>query len=101
MKENGAASTNNFSRRRPVRVFDRVGGGGFGGGAEMSLALADGAKGDAVPLEGAWDYKEELTVPSRQIDYSRQPQPVGPANQNNPTVLYNAMLAPLAPAVLL
>jgi sialate O-acetylesterase len=79
-----------------VRVFDRVGGGGFGGG-EMSLAPTGSAKEDAVPLEGAWSYKEEATVPSRQIDYSRQPQPVGPANQNNPTVLYNAMLAPLVP----
>src|SRR5438270_2156170 len=79
-----------------VRVFDRGGGGGFGGG-EMSLTPAGGPKGEAVPLEGAWDYKEEFTTPSRQIDFSRQPQPVGPANQNNPTVLYTAMLAPLLP----
>ena len=79
-----------------VRVFDRVGGGGFGGG-EMWLAPAGGARAEAVRLEGAWDYREEATSPSRRIDYSRQPQPVGPANQNNPTVLYNAMIAPLTP----
>ncbi|PYS80175.1 MAG: 9-O-acetylesterase [Acidobacteria bacterium] len=77
-----------------VRVFDRGGGGGFGGG-EMSLTPAGGPKGEAVPLEGAWDYKEEFTTPSRQIDFSRQSQPVGSANQINPTVLYNAMLAAL------
>ncbi|MDT7781521.1 MAG: sialate O-acetylesterase [Acidobacteriota bacterium] len=79
-----------------VRVFDRVGGGGFVGG-EMWLAPAGAAKVEAVPLEGDWYYKEEFTVPSRQIDYSRQPQVPGSANQNNPAVLYNAMLAPLVP----
>ncbi|MDT5270504.1 MAG: sialate O-acetylesterase [Acidobacteriota bacterium] len=79
-----------------VRVFDRVGGGGFGGG-EMSLAPADTASTSGVALDGEWSYMEEATVPSRQIDYSRQPQAPGPANQNSPTVLYNAMLAPLFP----
>jgi sialate O-acetylesterase len=79
-----------------VRVFDRVGGGGFGGG-EMTLAPADPAQGVGVALDGEWLYKEEATVPSRQLDWSRQPQPPGPANQNSPTVLYNAMLAPLFP----
>jgi sialate O-acetylesterase len=78
-----------------VRVFDRVGGGGFGGG-EMSLAPVDAATG-GVALDGEWSYMEEATVPSRRIDYSRQPQPVGPANPNSPVVLYNAMLAPLFP----
>ena len=81
-----------------VRVFDRMGGGGFAGGGEpMSLAPAGSQAGVLLPLGGAWDYKEEWVVPAREIDYSKQPQPPGPANQNNPTVLYNAMLAPLAP----
>jgi sialate O-acetylesterase len=79
-----------------VRVFDRVGGGGFGGG-DMTLAPAEAASGNGVALDGAWLYKEEATVPSRPIDWSRQPQAPGPANQNSPTVLYNAMLAPLTP----
>jgi sialate O-acetylesterase len=79
-----------------VRVFDRVGGGGFGGG-EMSLAPAGGTNAEALELAGAWRYKEEATFPSRRIDYSRQPQAPGPANPNSPTVLYNAMLAPLTP----
>jgi sialate O-acetylesterase len=79
-----------------VRVFDRVGGGGFVGG-EMTLAPAGDASAEGVALDGEWLYKEEATVPSRPIDYSRQPQPPGPANPNSPTVLYNAMLAPLFP----
>jgi len=79
-----------------VRVFDRMGGGGFGGG-EMSLAPAGSAKGDGVALDGEWLYKEEATVPSRRIDWGSQPQAPGPANPYSPTVLYNAMLAPLFP----
>jgi sialate O-acetylesterase len=79
-----------------VRVFDRVGGGGFGGG-EMSLAPEGSAKESGVALNGEWLYMEEAVVPSRQIDWSSQPQAPGPANQNSPTVLYNAMLAPLFP----
>ena len=79
-----------------VRVFDRVGGGGFGGG-DMTLAPADSKTEKGVALDGVWLYKEEATVPSRDIDWSRQPQAPGPANQNSPTVLYNAMLVPLFP----
>ncbi|HEX8147534.1 MAG TPA: sialate O-acetylesterase [Pyrinomonadaceae bacterium] len=79
-----------------VRVFDRMGGGGFGGG-EMSLAPAHPAAGNAVSLDGEWSYKEEAVVPSRRIDWGSQPQAPGPANPNSPTVLYNAMLAPLFP----
>jgi sialate O-acetylesterase len=79
-----------------VRVYDRMGGGGFGGG-EMSLAPVGAAKADAVTLDGEWSYKEEATVPSRRIDWGSQPQAPGPANPNSPTVLYNAMLAPLTP----
>src|ERR1044071_2395029 len=79
-----------------VRVYDRMGGGGFGGG-EMSLAPVDSAKGDAVALDGEWLYKEEATRPSRRIDWGSQPQAPGPANPNSPVVLYNAMLAPLTP----
>jgi sialate O-acetylesterase len=80
-----------------VRVFDRVGGGGFGGGETMSLSPLAEPRGDAAPLEGEWSYREEFTVPSAVIDYSKQPQAPGPGNPNNPTVLYNAMLAPLTP----
>jgi sialate O-acetylesterase len=79
-----------------VRVYDRMGGGGFGGG-EMSLAPAGAAKAEVLPLDGEWLYKEEATQPSRRIDWGSQPQAPGPANPYSPTVLYNAMLAPLFP----
>jgi sialate O-acetylesterase len=82
-----------------VRVFDRMGGGGFGGGpGVMSLAPAGARQGEAVSLDGAWAYKEESVVESKKVDYSNYPgPPPGPENQNNPSVLYNAMLAPLTP----
>src|SRR5919199_801578 len=82
-----------------VRVFDRMGGGGFGGGpGVMSLAPEGAAKGEGIPLDGAWDYKEEAVVQSKPVDYSNYPgPPPGPDNPNSPSVLYNAMLAPLTP----
>lgn len=78
-----------------VRVHDRMGGGGFGGGP-MSLAPAAEGAGAALPLAGEWDYKPEAVVEAKPVDYSNYPGP-GPDNQNNPSVLYNAMLAPLTP----
>ena len=82
-----------------VRVFDRMGGGGFGAApGVMSLAPAGARQGEAVSLDGPWDYKEETVVPSKPVDYSNYPgPPPGPKNQNSPSVLYNAMLAPLTP----
>jgi sialate O-acetylesterase len=83
-----------------VRVYDRVGGGGFGGSAgSMSLAPEGEPEGGAaVGLDGEWDYKAEAAVEPKQLDFSDYPGPApGPDNQNSPTVLYNAMLAPLTP----
>jgi sialate O-acetylesterase len=82
-----------------VRVFDRMGGGGFGAApGVMSLAPEGASKGEAVSLDGQWDYKEEHAVTQKPVDYSNYPgPPPGPSNQNNPSVLYNAMLAPLTP----
>lgn len=82
-----------------VRVFDRMGGGGFGAPpGVMSLAPEGAGPGGAVSLDGQWDYKEETAVPAKPVDYSNYPgPPPGPSNQNNPSVLYNAMLAPLTP----
>jgi sialate O-acetylesterase len=82
-----------------VRVFDRMGGGGFGAApGVMSLAPEGASKGEAVSLDGQWDYKEEHAVAAKPVDYSNYPgPPPGPSNPNNPSVLYNAMLAPLTP----
>ena len=77
-----------------VRVFDRAGEGGFGRGGEMSLRLADA---DQISLRGNWDYKVELALEPKHPDWGSRPEPVGASNQNSPSVLYNAMLAPLVP----
>jgi sialate O-acetylesterase len=81
-----------------VRVFDHVGGGGFGGSiADMTLQPAGGG-GKPVALAGEWRYEIERGVPSRNVDYGTQPvAPPGAGNPNSPTVLYNAMVAPLVP----
>ncbi|HKE59458.1 MAG TPA: sialate O-acetylesterase, partial [Pyrinomonadaceae bacterium] len=77
-----------------VRVFDSAGEGGFGPGT-MSL---DGAKEtEAISLTGSWDYKIELRLDPKSPDWGSRPDASGPANQNSPSVLYNAMLAPLTP----
>jgi sialate O-acetylesterase len=77
-----------------VRVFDNFGDGGFtGSSADMSLSL----KGDEqISLAGNWLYRVELGAGPVKADYSTKPaMPPGASNPNSPTVLYNAMIAPL------
>jgi sialate O-acetylesterase len=80
-----------------VRVFDRAGEGGFGRGGEMSLRLAGAGVSQAISLRGLWDYKVELALEPKRPDWGTRPEPVGSGNQNSPSVLYNAMIAPLVP----
>jgi sialate O-acetylesterase len=82
-----------------VRVFDRIGNGGFAGNPGQMFIMPKGSsKRDAISLDGDWIFKPETIVPGRQPDYSTYPQaPPGPNNQNSPSVLYNAMIAPLTP----
>ncbi|MBC8138338.1 MAG: 9-O-acetylesterase, partial [Fibrella sp.] len=71
-----------------VRIWDHTGGGGFAGVAEdMQLTVDNGAK---IPLAGEWRYKVEVSRPG-------MPQPIVQFDANTATVLYNGMLAPLAP----
>jgi sialate O-acetylesterase len=77
-----------------VRVFDSAGDGGFAGAGTMSI----GPKGmEPISLAGPWKYKVELGLAPKNPDWGSRPQAPGPSNQNSPTVLYNAMLAPLTP----
>ncbi|HJQ24074.1 MAG TPA: sialate O-acetylesterase [Blastocatellia bacterium] len=79
-----------------VRVFDHYGQGGFGGGASDMTLSAAGAQ--PISLAGDWLYKVEMSVEPLKVDFSTQPiAPPGVGNPNTPTVLYNAMLAPLVP----
>jgi sialate O-acetylesterase len=77
-----------------VRVFDRAGEGGFGRAGEMSLRV-DGD--EQISLRGNWDYQVELALEPKPADWGSRPELVGFSNQNSPSVLYNAMLAPLFP----
>src|SRR5262249_12307735 len=77
-----------------VRVFDHFGDGGMTGpAADMSI----GWHGEnRIPLAGEWLYKVERGVDPVKVDFSTQPvAPPAAGNPNTPTVLYNAMLAPL------
>ncbi len=72
-----------------IRVFDAAGQGGLWGapGESMKVEL-DGETATALPLAGEWRYKIEYELPQR---------PSNPDSPNRPTVLFNAMIAPLIP----
>lgn len=78
-----------------VRVFDRAGEGGFGRTDLMSLAPVDAKETESIPLAGPWSYKVELELEAKKPDWGSRPEETGPTNQNSPSVLYNAMIAPL------
>ena len=80
-----------------VRVFDRAGEGGFGRSDLMSLVPAGANASEAITLAGPWSYKVELALEPKKPDYGSRPELPGPTNQNSPSVLYNAMIAPLKP----
>ena len=79
-----------------VRVFDSAGEGGFSRGGAFSLGPS-GADTQAITLRGVWDYKVEQALEPKHPDWGTRPEAVGVNNQNNPSVLYNAMIAPLVP----
>ncbi|MEM6645440.1 MAG: sialate O-acetylesterase [Bacteroidota bacterium] len=72
-----------------VRVVDTGGGGGID--ARSGTMQLVGPDGTAVPLDGDWHYKVAATLG----DLPARPQQ--PARQHVPSVLYNAMIAPLIP----
>jgi sialate O-acetylesterase len=83
-----------------VRVFDHYGGGGFAGSpAELNVrraaAAADGDEA-AVPLAGAWSYKIERKLKPAVADWNTRPKLLGTDDPTSPTVLWNALVAPLA-----
>ncbi len=73
-----------------VRVLDTGGEGGFTGKPDqLSVAMDEGL----ISLAGAWQYKDSLPLAK-----AATPVPVRvTADQNAPTTLYNAMIAPLLP----
>jgi sialate O-acetylesterase len=80
-----------------VRVFDSAGEGGFSRAGAMSIGPTGAVESEAISLRGVWDYKVELALEPKHPDWGSRPEAVGVSNQNSPSVLYNAMLAPLTP----
>jgi sialate O-acetylesterase len=80
-----------------VRVFDSAGEGGFGSAGKMAIGPIGGTEAEALPLTGAWRYKIETELTPKSPDWGSRPEAPGPTNQNSPSVLYNAMLAPITP----
>jgi sialate O-acetylesterase len=77
-----------------VRVFDSAGEGGFGAG-KMSIGPVGANDAELISLAGSWSYKVELQLPPKNPDWGSRPEAPGPTNQNSPSVLYNAMIAPI------
>jgi sialate O-acetylesterase len=80
-----------------VRVFDSAGEGGFSRGGAFSVGPNGADDSQAISLRGVWDYKVEQALEPKHPDWGSRPEAVGVSNQNNPSVLYNAMIAPLVP----
>jgi sialate O-acetylesterase len=77
-----------------VRVVDTNGAGGiYGEPDQLKLQPADGS-GEPISLACDWKYKVGLNLK----DFRAMPlSPNIAKNQNTPTMLYNAMIAPLIP----
>lgn len=76
-----------------VRVLDTGGGGGlYGGNDAMRLIFSAGGKAESLFLAGTWRCKPGVALSISgwpPADFSQSP--------NTPTILYNAMIAPLLP----
>ncbi|MDP4174962.1 MAG: sialate O-acetylesterase [Bacteroidota bacterium] len=88
-----------------VRVLDTQGGGGlYGKKEQLKLHLKDGS--DCIPIYGTWKYLPVADYKNMKFyihgtkgeDLASHPKVQPEAlNANTPTVLYNAMIAPLIP----
>ncbi len=72
-----------------IRVADTGGNGGIYGAKDaLNIHLAGSSSDEAINLSGNWKYK---------IAFVKNTIPLVTQNPNNPTVLYNGMIAPLLP----
>lgn len=69
-----------------VKVVDNAGGGGIYGKKDQLKLYAEGST-DTIDLSGDWLYKVQAIKPPTATS----------SNPNQPTVLYNGMIAPLVP----
>ncbi|MET0552956.1 MAG: sialate O-acetylesterase [Vicinamibacteria bacterium] len=76
-----------------VRVWDHAGDGGFAGAPAQMFAQSGETK---VPLAGTWLHRVERSLPPATVDWGSQPAaPASLGSPYSPTVLWNAMVAPL------
>lgn len=75
-----------------VRVLDTGGGGGIWGDKKLQLASRARPAPAAISLSGAWQYR----IGSNLAD-APPPPPGFSGDAGTPTVLWNAMIAPLVP----
>jgi sialate O-acetylesterase len=78
-----------------VRVLDTGGAGGIWGQPDDMKIEPAGQNNGSVSLAGDWRYRDSL--PLAKAATPPPSPPAAGANPNVPTVLYNAMIAPLAP----
>jgi sialate O-acetylesterase len=77
-----------------VRVFDHAGNGGFAGTAAQLSVAGPGA--EPLPLAGKWFYKIERRLSPIVVNWGTRPRGLDVDDSSSPTVLWNAMVAPLA-----
>lgn len=85
-----------------IRVFDRMGTGGFTGRpGDLRLELAAGGA-EPIPLAGTWRTQVELELPAAggEGGGGRPPPPAGPDSPHRPGSLANGMLGPVVPFTL-
>ena len=80
-----------------VRVFDQCGSGGFAGPASQMTVRRTAVEAATLPLAGTWTYKIERSLEPISVDFSTRPELMGFDNPHSPSVLWNAMIAPLTP----
>jgi len=80
-----------------VRIFDKVGGGGFSG-SDQSMALIRSDE-ESIPLAGPWKYFDGGSLPSAVGPWSIPGlgEPQGPNSPNRPGILAASMLTPVCP----
>lgn len=80
-----------------VRVYDRIGQGGFGGPAPRMFIAPEDEFANRIPLSGKWKYQIEHNfglVPSTVWNVRPQ-EPSAYHSQNRASTLYNAMIHPI------
>ncbi len=88
-----------------IKMIDTQGGGGFSGSAKDLALYVEGNESEKISLAGEWKYKVAAELVGSTMyyfnpendDYANRPKLEMSLNSHTPTVLYNAMIAPILP----